>query len=157
MELTSIFKDGMVELTHNYNIQTVIMGVRVGDPFVYNTIDAFQRSSADWPEFMRVYPILHWSYHYGMCVYIIVCINVYNVIVCIPSIIVWLFLRKCSLPYCILYDLGYTSIGNITNTIPNPALLITNDQGQVIEGADSCKYNPAYTLVDGSLERTNRK
>lgn len=54
----------------------------------------------------------------------------------------WDFLRNAGLPYCKLYDQGYTSIGYTTNTFPNPALQQPNQE-----------YLPAYLLTDNSLER----
>lgn len=61
--------------------------------------------------------------------------------------IVWRFLRTCDLPYCSLYDVGYTSIGNIKNTVPNEALR---------KGDGSGEFRPAYELEDPNLERSNR-
>ena len=58
--------------------------------------DIFCPSSSGWPPFMRVNPILDWSYSD-----------------------VWAFLRVTGVRYCGLYDRGYTSIGSITNTNPN--------------------------------------
>lgn len=59
-------------------------------------------------------------------------------------LIVWQFLRGAHIPYCSLYDRGYTSIGTTANTIPNPALLV-NDT-----------YQAAYHLKNEQLERICR-
>ena len=53
-------------------------------------------SSPGWPAFMRVNPILEWSYSD-----------------------VWNFLRVTQVEYCLLYDKGYTSIGNTADTSAN--------------------------------------
>ena len=71
-----------------------VLGTRRGDP---NCGDqkAFEPSS-DWmPPFMRVNPILDWTYGD-----------------------VWAFLRAFDLPYCALYDGGYTSLGSVPTTSP---------------------------------------
>lgn len=66
--------------------------------------------------------------------------------------IVWTFLRGCQLPYCSLYEQGYTSLGNRLNTVRNSRLAIK------VEGSDELRYLPAYMLEedDSHLERTNR-
>ena len=56
----------------------------------------FCPSDHGYPPFMRVNPILEWGYGD-----------------------VWAFLRITGVPYCSLYDRGYTSIGNVHNTQPN--------------------------------------
>lgn len=53
------------------------------------------------------------------------------------------------MPYCELYDLGYTSLGGTTDTHPNPALRTVGEDGEVV-------YRPAYELKDDHLERLGR-
>ena len=75
---------------------------------------------------MRAHPILSWDYQQ-----------------------VWQFLVGFGLPYCKLYDMGYTSIGSRFDTEKN-ALLLRPDG----------TYKPAHTLVlnarDAALERGGR-
>ena len=74
---------------------------------------------------MRINPLLEWSYED-----------------------VWGCVLALQIPYCSLYDKGYTSLGLTTNTRPNPALLLTNGTGG---------YAPAHTLRDGVRERHGRE
>lgn len=73
---------------------------------------------------MRVSPILDW--------------NVANV---------WEYLLKNKVPYCSLYDRGYTSIGNKKNTRPNPYLENVDVPGT---------FQAAFNLLDDALERAGR-
>jgi hypothetical protein len=68
---------------------------RSGDPNAEGQ-EYFCPSSAGWPPFMRINPILDWTYHD-----------------------VWTFLRATGVSYCHLYDVGYTSLGGVHNTLPN--------------------------------------
>jgi FAD synthetase len=52
------------------------------------------------------------------------------------------------LPYCSLYDLGYTSLGEVHNTIKNPFLKYELDGIEL--------YKPAYMLEDEDKERESR-
>jgi len=69
-----------------------------------------------------VFPILHWNYKD-----------------------VWQFLKGFNLEYCPLYDIGYTSLGEIHNSVQNPCL--KEDDGS---------FRPAYMLRDDEQERFSR-
>lgn len=58
------------------------------------------------------------------------------------------FLRALDIPYCSLYDKGYTSLGGTTDTHPNPALAEAAS-GEV-------HFRPAYELVEDEQERLGR-
>lgn len=72
---------------------------------------------------MRVNPLLDWT-----------CANI------------WEYILSHNVPYCTLYNLGYTSIGNMNNTVPNPHLKNEDET-----------FKPAFELLDDSLERAGRK
>lgn len=101
-----------------------VLGTREGDPNSAGQ-QTFAPSSSWMPPFMRVNPILYWNYSQ-----------------------VWHFLRCYNLPYCVLYDKGYTSLGKISDTRPNPALRKSDCADEL--------YFPAYMLQDWSLERAGR-
>ncbi|XP_053993088.1 uncharacterized protein LOC128884068 isoform X3 [Hylaeus volcanicus] len=120
--------------THSLNSQTsiksastcvaFIMGLRRGDPGTF--VQAAFEPSSDWLgddiSFMRVHPILHWSYKD-----------------------VWRFIKFFKIPYCSLYDQGYTSLGTQENTRKNPVL--NQASGNVA---------PAYVLTSSYHERLGR-
>jgi len=126
------WKEGITSLTSKHKPRTFVfvLGTRRTDPNAGPAPEKFEPSSS-WlgPDagFMRVNPILDWTYHD-----------------------VWFFLTHFGLPYCDLYNRGYTSIGETTNTLPNPALL---DDKMTKEPT----YLPAYSLQDGALERQGRE
>ena len=98
-----------------------VLGTRKSDPNAGNQGD-YAPSSSYMPPFMRINPILAWTYGD-----------------------VWKFLRLFDLPYCSLYDEGYTSLGTVLDTLPCPAL-----------ARDDGSFHPAYTLEDWDQERAGR-
>lgn len=105
------------------NLKAGLIGVRKGDPGSKN-LQPFAPTDPDWPPLMRVSPILDWTYSQ-----------------------VWSFLLKHNIPYCSLYDQGYTSIGSKSTTTRNPLLK---------DPANPSSYLPAHTLTDKSTEREGR-
>jgi len=119
-------RDGLTAVLQQHpDVKAILMGTRRSDPHASN-LQAFQMTDKGWPSVMRVSPILDWSYQQ-----------------------VWTFLRQLSLPYCTLYDKGYTSVGNRNNTKPNPALRLIDANGKEV-------YRPAYFLHDCLSERQGR-
>lgn len=121
-------KDSLGNMLEHFEgrLKACLMGTRRTDPFS-DHLNLFHMTDAGWPQVMRVSPLLNW--HYAQ---------------------IWQYLRNYQVPYCCLYDQGFTSLGSVVNTIPNPALKYRN----------ICKnevtYMPAYKLIDGSLERSGR-
>lgn len=107
-----------------------VLGTRSSDPNAHSQ-GHFAPSSHYMPPFMRVNPILEWNYGH-----------------------VWHFLRLFQLPYCCLYDMGYTSLGTVKDTRPCPALAVAGVVGTEKESVP--KYWPAYMLRDWDQERAGR-
>lgn len=101
----------------NPKVKRIVVGIRYSDPYG-SELQYEQPTDHHWPEFIRIHPILHWQY----CD-------------------VWHFLLCCNIPYCSLYNRGYTSLGGVDSTVPNPFL----------ENGDG--YLPAYALHDQADER----
>ncbi|CEP61229.1 FMN adenylyltransferase LALA0_S02e09648g [Lachancea lanzarotensis] len=108
----------MPEAFENYlkvhsTAKAIVIGIRYTDPFGAD-LCCIQETDSGWPQFMRVQPLLHWT--------------LANV---------WSILLYSNEEICGLYEKGFTSIGGINSTVPNPALKIRNDD------ATSCgKRNP---------------
>jgi FAD synthetase len=62
----------------------------------------------------------------------------------VHPVIDWHYLQ---IPFCDLYNRGFTSLGGVTDTRPNPALAV---------GGEASKFRPAYELRDDDEERLGR-
>ncbi|KAH6998995.1 hypothetical protein AUP68_13604 [Ilyonectria robusta] len=104
-------------------LKAIFMGTRRTDPHA-EQLTHFDVTDKDWPQFMRVHPVIDWHY-----------------------VEIWAFIRHLEIPFCELYNQGFTSLGGVTDTRPNPALAVGND---------STKFRPAYELRDDYEERLGR-
>jgi len=119
-------KEALTEMLQKRpKIKANLMGTRKSDPCGKN-LSYFSPTDGNWPEIMRINPLLDWDYSH-----------------------IWQFLRGLHLPYPLLYDQGYTSLGGRSNTSPNPNLIQLDKNGVQ-------KFKPAYCLEDGSQERAGR-
>ncbi|TFY71774.1 hypothetical protein EVG20_g1222 [Dentipellis fragilis] len=84
------------------HIEAILVGTRRGDPHGAK-LSHRNMTDPDWPQYERIHPIINWSYAD-----------------------IWTFLRYFKVPYCKLYDEGYTSLGSTHNTFRNPALRISS-------------------------------
>ncbi|BCS18666.1 FAD synthase [Aspergillus puulaauensis] len=109
-------------LDKNPSVKAIFVGMRRTDPHGTNLTN-FDPTDSGWPDFMRIHPVVDWRYAE-----------------------IWAFLRHLQLEYCSLYDKGYTSLGGLSNTHPNPSLWDPVKE----------EYRPAYELTDDDLERSGR-
>jgi FAD synthetase len=124
----SNFQSKMKDSLHQFkseqpNMSYILMGTRRGDSEYARKLNDFQDTDPDWPRFVRVNPILDWTYSE-----------------------LWYFIRRLKIPYCPLYDEGYTSLGDPNNTIKNKHLF----------NFDKNTYQSAYMLEDEHNERNSR-
>ncbi|KAH8900089.1 phosphoadenosine phosphosulfate reductase [Thozetella sp. PMI_491] len=114
-------------LGDHQGVKAVFVGTRRTDPHG-ESLTFFDKTDTHmgWPDFMRVHPVIDW--HYAE---------------------IWAFVRHLQIPYCPLYDLGYTSLGGTTDTLPNPAL-------KKADKADGQGFRPAYELMADNEERLGR-
>ncbi|XP_017052254.1 FAD synthase isoform X2 [Drosophila ficusphila] len=137
VEYEGSLKEALTHMAEDMpRIKAVFVGSRDTDPYCQH-LAPMQPTDNDWPPMMRLNPLLQWTYHD-----------------------VWHYIHLNSVPYCSLYDRGYTSIGNRSNTIPNPHLRNTDSECDCDpDSACSCDphgYKPAWKLEDPTLERAGR-
>ncbi|KAH8201303.1 hypothetical protein TruAng_004547 [Truncatella angustata] len=113
-------------LQEMFAVKAVFVGTRRTDPHGRD-LRHFQETDGDWPRFMRVHPVIDWHYRE-----------------------VWGFIRALDIPYCPLYDKGYTSLGGTDDTHPNPVLKADES------GKSATDFRPAYELMDDHEERLGR-
>ena len=127
IQIDGRIKDALFQLKISHpGIQCVIMGSRFTDPYS-SSLNDFSPTDPTWPEYMRCNPILNYSYGD-----------------------VWTYLKEFKVPYCQMYDQGFTSLGCKERTIRNIKLQYQNDDTGSIE------YKPAYLLDDEMSERDGR-
>jgi len=124
------------------SVKAILVGTRRTDPHGQN-LKHFDPTDKGWPKFVRIHPVIDWHY---------------------PDI--WTFIRYINIPYCCLYDMGYTSLGGTTDTHPNPALArqpsanhvpqATSEAKPTMNGTSKPKFRPAYELQDDYEERLGR-
>lgn len=114
-------------LKEHSKVRAIFVGTRRTDPHG-SDLTFFDPTTRGWPDFMRIHPVINW--HYAE---------------------IWTFIRELGLPYCSLYDLGYTSLGGTTDTHPNPALAFQKDDRAGMGG-----FRPAYELLQDNHERLGR-
>lgn len=124
---TKSLRDSLYQLKNDTpNINAIFIGTRNDDLKPNVRMGTFERTDKDWPEYMRINPILNWSYNQ-----------------------VWDFIRELHIPYCDLYNQGYTSLGTKSDTTKNSSLLRYNDVGEPY-------YAPAWNLIKTNEERQSR-
>jgi len=119
------FKKALRELKEQEShLEYIFMGTRATDSS--RPLATLQKTDEGWPSFTRVNPLLDWTYSQ-----------------------IWSFLRDLKVPYCCLYDKGYTSLGSRSNTQVNPKL-------KRVAPDATLYYLPAYMLSDPDQERSGR-
>ncbi|KAL1839429.1 hypothetical protein VTJ49DRAFT_1499 [Mycothermus thermophilus] len=104
-------------------VKAIFLGTRRTDPHGEH-LTHFDPTDEGWPQLMRIHPVIDWHY-----------------------VEIWAFIRHLQIPFCELYNRGFTSLGGVKDTRPNPALAI---------GGDGSKFRPAYELRADDEERLGR-
>ncbi|EDO18430.1 hypothetical protein Kpol_1032p23 [Vanderwaltozyma polyspora DSM 70294] len=101
--------------------KSILIGVRRTDPFGEH-LSPIQKTDLNWPSFVRLQPLLHWKLAH-----------------------IWSFLLYSNEPICGLYSVGFTSIGSISQTTPNPSLKkLTNSEDSKLSLSFDWEINNSY-------------
>ncbi|CDO92620.1 unnamed protein product [Kluyveromyces dobzhanskii CBS 2104] len=87
-------------LTVHPETEAIVIGVRHADPFG-ESLRPIQKTDPSWPQFYRLQPLLHWNLSQ-----------------------IWSFLLYSGEEMCGLYEMGFTSLGSVNNTVRNPYLRV---------------------------------
>lgn len=115
-------KVGLWRALERYRFSAVFMGTRKDDPSGKYQQVPWKVTTDGWPPMVRVCPILSWTFND-----------------------VWEYTMSNKIPFCDLYQRGYTSLGHCKVTSPNSRL-------QKQDGS----YAPAWTLSTQDEERAGR-
>lgn len=114
-------KEGFTKFIEDTDVKGVLVGIRRTDPYGKNLVPLIETDNG-WPRFLRVNPLLDWTYQD-----------------------IWAYIRENDLPYCRLYDQGYTSLGDADNSKPNISLKRPDET-----------FRPAHELEHDEDERLSR-
>lgn len=135
------------------SVKAIFVGTRRTDPHGEN-LTHFDQTDHGWPSFMRIHPVIDW--HYAE----IWTVSRLQTSEGATSDSLQ-FIRHLRVPYCVLYDRGYTSLGGTTDTLPNPVL--ATEKTPTVNGTNGAsssstpQFRPAYELVDDDEERLGRE
>lgn len=107
------FQAGLTWIVNHQTHLSFVLGTRSSDPNALNQ-ETFAPSSPYMPPFLRINPILNWTYGD-----------------------VWKYMKTYDVQYCELYDKGYTSLGDTNDTVRNPSLV--NEDGTTYKPAYELK------------------
>lgn len=83
---TEFFKSSLKKLIKDHDLKAIYMGTRITDPYCGHLTEICESDyNKGWPRFTRVNPILYFSFEN-----------------------VWDFFHDLKVPYCSLYDTGYS-------------------------------------------------
>ena len=159
--------DGKRNNNTNQEIRAIFVGTRRTDPHGSN-LTHFDRTDHGWPDFMRIHPVIDWRLRDIWT--FLRAEELQEPISAAPPPPPPPFRglsdpqnqpqpqtphshiqspMQSPLPYCSLYDQGYTSLGGVNDTVPNPTLRYIDSQGTE-------RFRPAFELFEDEDERLGR-